>query len=304
MALRPLHIAQTEDPSHINARKGEIAALITVILWASAFPAIRVSLQGFTPLPLAALRYAVAGGMMLLWLIYKRPIGNIRSVAWPIILCAAIGISLYNVLLNAGEVTTPAGVASFLMSITPAITAALSVIFLKERFKLWAWVGTAISFAGAATISFGQPGTMSWTSGATLVLAAAICHALYFILQKPILTELGGATAAPLLIIAGGACLLPWLPEGLSELSNATSSVAFAAIFLGAFPAALGYFTWSIAQQHLGAARAANFLYLVPPIASVIAFIWTGEIPATITFLGGIIAIAGVAIVNTKGKST
>ena len=146
----------------VNPKIGAIAALTTVILWASAFPAIRVALQGFTPLPLAALRYGLAGGMMLLWLMYKRPAGNIRSVALPIILCAAIGISLYNVLLNAGEVTTPTGVASFLMGIAPAITAVSSVFLLKERFTGWAWVGTGISLSGAAMISVGQPGTMSW----------------------------------------------------------------------------------------------------------------------------------------------
>lgn len=304
MALEPALNANVSSLSKTNSAKGAFAALVTAILWASTFPAIRVALQGFTPLPLAALRYAVAGGVMLLWLMYKRPTGNIRSVRWQIILCAAIGISLYNVLLNAGEVTTPADVASFLMGIAPAITAVLSVLFLKERFTRWAWVGTSISFAGAAMISIGQPGAMNWTSGATLVLVAAICHALYFILQKPVLNELGSATAVPLLIIAGGVCLLPWLPTGLSELAAAKPNAAFAAIFLGIFPAALGYFTWSIAQEHLGAARAANFLYLVAPMASVIAFFWAGETPSQITILGGAIAIAGVATVNLKGRAT
>lgn len=285
-----------------NKQFGAGMALVTAVLWASTFPAIRVALDSFSPLPLAALRYAIAAGIMAVWLLIRRPQGDIRSVAWPIILCAAIGISLYNILLNAGEVTTPAGVASFLMSIAPAITAVLSVALLNEHFSSWAWIGTGISFCGAAIISLAQPGPFSWTGGATLVLVAAVCHALYFILQKPVLARLSGAVAAPLLIMAGGACLLPWLPEGIAEFTRATPQAAFSAVFLGIFPAAIGYFTWSIAQQHLGAARAANFLYLVPPLASAIAFVWTGETPSGITLLGGAIAIAGVAIVNTKGK--
>jgi drug/metabolite transporter (DMT)-like permease len=292
----------TPEVRPVSRQTGTVAALVTTVLWASAFPMIKIALGSFTPLPLAAVRYAVAGALMGLWMLYRRPRGNVRKVAWPILVCAAIGISLYNVLLNAGEVTTPAGVASFLMSIAPAITAILSVAMLKERFTNWAWIGTGISFCGAALISLGQPGGLSWTGGAILVLGAAICHALYFILQKPILNVLDGASAAPLLIVAGGLCLLPWLPKGLHEFVGATPTAAFAAVFIGVFPAALGYFTWSIAQQHLGAARAANFLYLVAPLANVIAFITAGETPSIITLIGGALAVGGVAAVNSLGK--
>ncbi len=143
---------------------------------------------------------------------------------------------------------------------------------------------------------------MSWTGGATLVFLAAVCHALYFVLQKPILKVIDSGSAATFMIVAGGLCLLPWLPQGLSEMARADSQANFAVIFLGVFPAALGYFTWSFAQAHFGASRAANFLYLVPPTASIIAYVWTGEVPSAITLIGGATAIAGVILVNIMGR--
>lgn len=281
-----------------------LAAFATVLLWASAFPAIRVSLDGFTPLPLSALRYGIAGAVMGLWLIVKRPALPQLRLALPLLLCAGIGISLYNVLLMAGQQSTPAGVGSLLMSTAPVITALLSVLVFREAFSPWAWLGSAISFSGAATVAYGLPGELTLTGGAALIFGAAICHALYFVLQKPILPEIGASIAAPWLILIGGLCLLPWLPEGLFQLVDASPSIAFAAIFLGLFPAALGYFTWSVAQAHFGAARAANFLYLVPPCAMTIAYFWAGEVPSGATLLGGAIAIGGVILVNTKGRLT
>jgi drug/metabolite transporter (DMT)-like permease len=52
------------------------------------------------------------------------------------------------------------------------------------------------------------------------------------------------------------------------------------------------------------AALLGNSLYLEPPIAIAIAFVWLGELPATFTFVGGIIAIAGVVISSLWGKAS
>ncbi|WP_406855231.1 EamA family transporter [Alsobacter sp. KACC 23698] len=67
--------------------------------------------------------------------------------------------------------------------------------------------------------------------------------------------------------------------------------------------AALGYAAWTFALGCFGAARASNFLYLVPPVATVLAFLLTGEAPGLQTLAGGAIAVAGVVIDKTRGKS-
>ena len=74
-------------------------------------------------------------------------------------------------------------------------------------------------------------------------------------------------------------------------------------IYLGVFPAAIGYATWGVAQAHFGASRAANFLYLVPPFATGLALLIASEIPTVSTLAGGSIAIAGVLIVNKTSSS-
>jgi hypothetical protein len=51
-------------------------------------------------------------------------------------------------------------------------------------------------------------------------------------------------------------------------------------------PAALGYAAWTYALGHFGAAQAANFLYLVPPVATGLAFVIAGEVPGVPTLAG------------------
>jgi drug/metabolite transporter (DMT)-like permease len=52
--------------------------------------------------------------------------------------------------------------------------------------------------------------------------------------------------------------------------------------YLVIFPTAIGYVTWAVALKRLSAARATNFLYGVPPTATLIGFIWLGETPSMI----------------------
>lgn len=69
-----------------------------------------------------------------------------------------LGIAAYNVLLNLGQATVSAGAAGFIVNTQPLFMVLLAVLFLKERFGRWNWVGTIVGFSGVALIASGQPG--------------------------------------------------------------------------------------------------------------------------------------------------
>jgi drug/metabolite transporter (DMT)-like permease len=75
-----------------------------------------------------------------------------------------------------------------------------------------------------------------------------------------------------------------------------------AIVVLGIFSAVIGYAAWGYTIRHFGSAGATNFIYLVPPVAMLLALVMTGEIPNALTLVGGSLAIAGVVIVNTTRK--
>ena len=288
--------------SEASSRAGYAAALATVLLWASAFPAIRLALGSFEPIPLAALRFGVAAILWGLWLVTHRHGLPGRRDLLRLLACAAIGIAAYNALLNTGQTSVSAGAASFIVNTVPVITAILAVLFLKERYTIWAWVGTGISFAGVAVIAAGQPGGLSFGAGAMLVFAAAGAQAIFFVLQRPLIAALGAKVCAGFVILLGAACLAPWLPAAAAQAREASWPALAAVLYLGVFPGAIGYATWGVAQNAFGAGRAANFLYLVPPTAVALSFGIVGEAPAPATLIGGALAIAGVVLMNAKGK--
>ncbi|AOX17534.1 DMT family transporter [Kozakia baliensis] len=278
-----------------------LIAAVAIVSWGSAYPVVRIALHDLSPIPLAALRYMIASIMALGWLAWKRPpFPAWRD--WPrFIVCGAIGISLYNIFFNTGEVTVSAGAASLLISAAPLIAALLAVAFLGERLTFWGWIGSLLSFAGVVLIAEGQMGGVSFGSGATLVFGAAVCGALYTTLQKKLVHRYGALPSICYILIIGAVLLSPWLPQALSALPHASISSWAAVLELGIFPAAIGYAAWAFVIGHLGAARGAGMLYLLPPTTLVLAFLLTGEVPSSRTLIGGAIVMAGVFVTNIYG---
>ncbi|KUY81181.1 DMT family transporter [Burkholderia sp. RF4-BP95] len=280
------------------------AVAFTIVSWASAFPFIRIGLHGLAPLQLAAARFATAAVLVIAWLAWRRPRLPATGDALRFLVCGLLGIALYNALLNTGEQTVSAGAASFIVNTLPIFTAVLAALFLRERFNRWGWLGSLVSLAGIAVIAHGQPGGLVLGSGSTLILGAALCSASYFVLQRRLIPVYGALPCAAYTLLAGAVLLAPWLPGALVSLGGGASrDTALAVLVLGVFPAALGYATWTFALGHFGAARAANFLYLTPAVATALSMALTGERPGIETVCGGLLAIAGVILVALRGRT-
>lgn len=275
---------------------------IAITSWASAYPVVRIALHDLSPVPLAADRYTVAAVLAVAWLAWKRPPLPRRSDVVQILACGLVGIALYNILFNCGEVTVSAGAASLLISAAPLMAGLLAMVFLGERMSGWGWAGSILSFCGVVLIAEGQVGGLSFGSGATLVFGAAICGALYTILQRGLIHRYGALPTIAYVLISGAVLLSPWLPEGLAGFAQASAAGKLSVLELGIFPAAFGYAAWAFVIGHLGATRGAILLYLLPPVTMILAFILTHEIPTIRTLIGGAIVMAGVILTNTYGR--
>jgi len=69
------------------------------------------------------------------------------------------------------------------------------------------------------------------------------------------------------------------------------------------FPAALAYLTWGYVLQRTPASIAASSLYTVPIFAILIGWMVLREVPSALSIVGGVLAFAGVTLVNTKGHA-
>ncbi|MDE1146383.1 MAG: DMT family transporter [Azospirillaceae bacterium] len=278
--------------------------VITIIIWASAFPAIRAGLTAFGPLELGAARFGIAAVPAALYLAITRPALPRVAELWRFATGGLLFVALYTGLLNMGEKTVSSGAAAFIININPIITAVLASSLLGERFGRWGWIGTAVSFSGIGLIALNEAvGTghglqLGW--GALLVLGAALCNSVTTVVQKPLFARHKALTVSATNMVVGALALSPWLPGAYAQAQSAAAPGLVVALYLGVMPSLVAYATWSIVLSRLPAARASNFLYCAPPLATLMGFLWLGEVPTVMGVVGGLMALGGVILVNLK----
>ena len=189
----------------MNTRPAAFAAAGTVLLWASAFPAITVAVRGLGPAGLAVARLAVASAALAL----AAPLMGVRRPKprdLPLIaLCGLAGMTGYQLLLNAGERVVPAGTASLLVATAPVYASLLAVAFLGERASRrhrasqhsasqhsasQHWAGSVVALAGTALIAASH--RLGFGVSALVVLAAAVLQAIFHTAQKSLLARYTG----------------------------------------------------------------------------------------------------------------
>ncbi|MGI9050699.1 MAG: DMT family transporter [Rubrobacteraceae bacterium] len=275
-----------------------VALVITVVLWAAAFAGIRAALVSYGPGEVALFRLLVASVTLAGYaLLTRMRMPEARDL--PVIfLCGFFGFTVYHVGLTFGERTVEAGSASLLISTAPIFIALLASAFLGERLKVLGWAGMGLSFAGAAIISFGEGGGYRFDFNALPILLAALSESVYFVVQRPYLRKYGSLAFTTYAIWAGTVPALFFLPGLLSQVRDATPGATFSGAFLGIFPTAIAYVTYAYVSSRMTAAVSASFLYLIPALAFLVAWVWLGETPHPVSIVGGLLALAGVLVVN------
>ncbi|MEV5387969.1 EamA family transporter [Streptomyces sp. NPDC052721] len=279
----------------LNRTLSALAA--TVGLWASAFPAIRVALEGYGPTQLSLLRLVVASAALAALLPWVKVRPPARRDLPRILAVGASGMSAYQLLLNWGELHVPAGTAALIVAAVPAISALLAAVLLGERLTPAGIVGSLVALAGTAVIAT-STGEASYTAAAWTVLAAAVAQAVYHFAIKPLLRRYSGLEVTLYAMWVGTALLLPLAPSTVHALLEAPADATLAAVYLGLLPSAAGFVVWGYAVARLTVTAATAALYLVPVTALIVAYVWLGEEPETAQLFGGLITLIGVAFLE------
>jgi len=282
------------------------AALVTVVLWASAFVGIRAAATDYSPVALALGRLVV-GALALGVLVAIR--GFARPGRRDAALIAGSGIvwfALYMVSLNEAERNIDAGTAAMLTNTGPIFIALFAGLFLGEGFPGRLLVGCVVAFVG--TVIIGLARTSEPLAGGDaglgiiLCIVAAIAYATGVSLQKPALRSVAPPTVAWLGCTVGALVLLPFAPTLIREVGTADPANTAWLVYLGLFPTAIGFATWSFALSRTSAGRLGSTTYLVPPIVIVLSLAILGEVPPVLAVAGGALCIVGVIVARSSGS--
>jgi drug/metabolite transporter (DMT)-like permease len=286
--------------SHLDV-PGAVAALVTVVLWASAFISIRATTDHVAPGALTLGRMIVAA-LALVAILWWRGEGLPSRAAWPGILASGLlWFGVYMVALNWAEQKVDAGTAALVIGIGPLLIALLSGWFLKEGFPTRLMAGMAVSFLGAAIVGIAaSDSTDSSTSGVVLCLIAAAGFAGGVVSQKfalrhstPLQTTTFGCVVA---LIATA----PFAGQLVDDLGEAPASAGWNVVYLGLFPTALAFTTWAFALSRVTAGKLGATTYAVPALTVLMSWVVLSELPSALAVVGGVLCLTGVAVARSK----
>ena len=272
------------------------AATATVlVLWASAFVAIRWVGDDLSPGSLAFARQFTATVVLVGVAIWRRPpLPRGRSLVL-VIVYGLLWFGGYTLVLNLAERHLDAGTAAMLVNIAPLIVAGVAGVVFKEGFPRPLIWGIGVAFVGVVLIAAGGVGAHSDPLGIALGLLAAVLYASGVLVQKVALRTTNALSATWVGCAVGAIALLPFLPGLAGELTHAPATAVAAAVYLGVFPSAVAFLLWARVLQRGTAGATASATLAVPAIVVLLAWLLLGELPTLLGIIGGILCLAGVA---------
>jgi drug/metabolite transporter (DMT)-like permease len=285
------------------------AVATTLLLWSSAFVAIR-HLGPAYPAGALSLGRLLVGSVALGAVAVSRGLPRPSRRDW--LALVAIGVlwfGVYNVALNQGEHQVDAGTSAMLLQVSPVLIAALATVFLAERFTRWLAAGLALAFAGVVLIGLSQPGGVSAGSageigGVLLCLLAALVYSVSVIVQKPLVSRLSALHVTWLACTVGAVTCLPFGGQLVDATRHASASDIWWVVYLGVFPTAIAFTTYAFALRHMTASSLGITTYLVPPLTIAMGWTFLGETPPGMAYVGGALALVGVAVARRRPRTT
>jgi drug/metabolite transporter (DMT)-like permease len=274
-----------------------LAALVTVVLWASAFVGIRAAGEDLSPGALSLARISLGSAILGGFVLARRERLPGRTDLPLLLVIGVCWFGLYNLALNEAEQRIDAGTASMLVNVGPILIAVLAGILLREGFPRTLVVGCAIAFGGVVVIGLAtsERGVAAgW--GTVLCVLAAASYAVAVVAQKPLLSRVPALSLTWLACTIGAVVCLPFAPQLADELGEAPASSIAWVVYLGVFPTSIGFMTWAYALSRTSAGRMGATTYLVPPIAILIAWALLDETPPLLALAGGALCLVGVVI--------
>jgi len=275
-----------------------LALLVVILVWGMNFIAIKVSVELAPPLMVSAIRFAIAGLILVLWVPFPRQ--QFKAI---VVLSVIMG-GFYFSMLFVGLRGVDVAVAAIITQLGVPFSAIIARIFLNDVFGWRRAMGMFIAFAGVAMIA-GSPETATQTGALLLVLGSALAWGAGNVWAKHI------GTINPLSLIAWMSLISSplvaassWFVETgqiniLKELSlDFWLAVSYSAIA----SSVVGYGIWYHMVQKYGVTAVTPYNLMTPVVAVMAGVIILGEDITPEKIAGGILTLFGVAVIQLRWR--
>lgn len=282
------------NPRHIAL------ALAVVVIWGVNFVAISHALDGFPPILLAALRFALTGTAALF---FPRP----KEVRWFWIagISTFMFFGQYVLLFTSMADGMPDGLASLVLQSQAPFTVLAAALLLGEKTGPRQAAGIAAAVAGLVVIGAGRGGNVPLSS-LLLAIAAGASWALGSICNR----KAGAVNGFALMVWASLYAAPPLfltslLSEGPHRIGHAFAHLhagpVLGLLYVVLLSTFVGMGAWVVLITKYPASAVAPYTLGVPPVGILAALIANGERMTALEVAGSLVVLAGlVAIVSPR----
>ncbi len=278
------------------------ASLFLVLLWGASFTIQKAAYAAIGPGGFLFGRSAVMSICAVLLLLWRRsPLWpRLAAGEWPVLLrCTLTGPVLHILLITYGIHWSTPFSGALIMACGPVFTLLMLRLLRGTRLQRHQVVGVAAAFCGVLLFMSEKllAADLRASGGDLMMLGATIVFSLYTIGVTPLVERHGGAEvmgwatllAAPFILVLTTPAMLQ---APYRALEPAIWTAFLWTVIVSGF---VGWILWAWVNAVRGVARTAPLLYLVPPVAGVIAWLTVGEAYTGVKLLGAALALAGVA---------
>jgi drug/metabolite transporter (DMT)-like permease len=294
-------------PHSVAARFGpELAQLLVVVLWSSTFVMTKAAFAEVNPFAFIFARFGIMLAFAFVVLLARergQSLWIARADLGRFVISGLTGYAIYQLGFVLGLSRTSPFSSSLLIAMVPIFTVVILAI-MGERTPVQAWVGLAISLAGAIIFLLDKRDAGGGSLvGDLLSIVAGISFAIYGIVNRPLVVKYPTATYTAWTLFAGAVpLLLVALPGAIEQPWGSVSTGAWVSIvYLAILPVYVAYIIWNWAISRRGVAQASSFGLLVPIAAGILSAIFLGEPFGPVKLLGGALVLAGLVVVRLPG---
>jgi drug/metabolite transporter (DMT)-like permease len=280
-----------------------IALGAVYFVWGSTYLAIRYAIESIPPLSSAALRFTLAGLVLLTFLAIRRGPSALRVTRGQLASAALVGTLLLlggNGFVVLSEQYIPSGTSALLVASVPLWIVVWRAV-AKDRPTAKALVGVLIGFAGLVVLMRpGGGGAHNYVLGVALVLIASVSWAFGSVASKAWLTppkDVFVASAYQMVFGGIGCAIAAALHGEHFDPGAITGTSVWATLYLIGAGSLVAFSSYVWLLKNAPLSTVATYAYVNPVVAVALGALFLGETITVAVVVGGLIVVLGVAVV-------
>jgi drug/metabolite transporter (DMT)-like permease len=297
-------MSKTQNPSRFAVI---LAFGLVYLFWGSTYLAIDIAVQTIPPALMCALRFSIAGVVMLA--VCAAMGRRVWYSAKQIALSAVVGILLLmggNLTLSWAEQTVPSGLAALIVAITPLWFLVLGSLLLgHHRISGRGKAGLALGIAGLFVLFWPELHSSSpmgrrelWASIG--LLGGSFLWALGSVLSKRWQSGMDVFSATAWQVTAAGAAnFLFALAAGDFSRATWTTRGVSAVLYLVVCGSWIGYTAYIWLLEHVPTSKVSTYAYVNPVVAVFLGWLVLHERVDRFIVMGSMIVVLSVILVTS-----